>query len=58
MLVAFSARSAVSWFERLDTVPVTSAVIVPAAKLPLASRFTTLFASLAEVAVPPIRPTM
>ena len=55
-----------SWFERLETVPVTSpvrlptnvAVIVPAAKLPLASRFTTVFTVLAEVAVPPIRLTM
>ena len=35
-----------------------SGVIVPAAKLPEASRFTTLFASFAEVAVPPIKLTM
>ena len=62
LFVAFSARSAVSWFESEETVPVTSpirsAVITPAAKSPLASRFTTLFASLADVAVPPIRLTM
>lgn len=35
-----------------------SAVIVPAAKLPEPSRFTTVFGVLAEVAVPPIRPTI
>jgi hypothetical protein len=38
--------------------PTTSAVTVPAAKLPDPSRFTTLFASFEAVAVPPIRPTM
>jgi len=40
------------------TLPVRFAVTVPAAKLPEPSRFTTLFASFAEVAVPPIKLTM
>jgi hypothetical protein len=57
-----SERSSVSWFESEETVPVTSptrsAVISPAAKLPEPSRFTTLFASFADVAVPPIRLTI
>jgi hypothetical protein len=56
-----SARSPVSWFERLETVPVTlpvklptiDAVIVPAAKLPEPSRFTTVLGVLAVSADPP-----
>jgi hypothetical protein len=41
-----------------DTSPVRFAVIVPAAKLPEPSRFTTVSAVLADVAVPPIRLTI
>ena len=56
-----SARSSVSWFERLETVPVTlpvkspmiDAVIVPAAKFPEPSRFTTVLGVLAVSADPP-----
>ena len=44
--------------DAVDALPVNAAVIVPAAKLPDASRFTTLFATLAESAPPPASPTM
>ena len=38
--------------------PVNVAVIVPALKLPEPSRFTTVFAVFADVAVPPIKLTI
>ena len=44
--------------DAVDALPVNAAVIVPAAKLPDASRFTTLFATLAESAPPPASATM